>query len=428
MKKFLTVLLTVMIAFTTVAFNVLAEDEEMLEKKDPTIVNEVVITGFVDEVGKKGSKANDLKITKGIDVKPPLNYSPELKEAHLESKEYTVTFVIACKKDYKFGESVTVTINGNSADVDPGERPNEKNVSYTFTPTEKVAIPSPTLGLKYDGDPKVGVVVDDTWSKYTLTEGVVAATDAGEYSATFALKDTDTCTWSDGTTDPITVSWSIAKLDVKPKLNKENGKYTANKGETAEIQIVNYKDGMEFEYCLHDGEYSDLPVTIIDNNAYVYLAKGANHYHLRVKEAGNYTHKDHVKVEVDEKDNKGVAFVADTTAMLVGSSSAEISCTRDYYENPEAPNKDKKIDFDFLTIKIGNKVNMLEEGVDYQVEQGSTDVTFEKAYLDTLAVGEYEIGFHYKDGMHVEGKLIVNGYAPAPKKKSTYVAPKTGVQ
>ena len=53
---------------------------------------------------------------------------------------------------------------------------------------------------------------------YTLS-GDVTKTDAGQYSATVTLVDTDNTEWDDGTTSTLNLAWTIAKLKVaKPEL------------------------------------------------------------------------------------------------------------------------------------------------------------------------------------------------------------------
>ena len=75
--------------------------------------------------------------------------------------------------------------------------------SPTPTPTV-VQIPTAALNLVYTGNQQTGV---DAGEGYTLS-GTYAATDAGNYIATATL-DQD-CVWSDETTAPKEINWSIA--------------------------------------------------------------------------------------------------------------------------------------------------------------------------------------------------------------------------
>ena len=83
-------------------------------------------------------------------------------------------------------------------------------------PAENTAVkPTAKTGLKYDGEEKTGVAAG---TGYTL-EGTVKATNAGDYTATAKLNAG--YKWSDGSTDPATIEWSIAKAD-KVKVTVDN--------------------------------------------------------------------------------------------------------------------------------------------------------------------------------------------------------------
>lgn len=69
-----------------------------------------------------------------------------------------------------------------------------------------VAIPT-GLNLTYTGTEQTGVAAG---TGYTLS-GTYAATTAGDYTATATLTDATDTQWSDATTDPKTIAWSIAK-------------------------------------------------------------------------------------------------------------------------------------------------------------------------------------------------------------------------
>lgn len=58
---------------------------------------------------------------------------------------------------------------------------------------------------------------------YTVTNGCKKAT--GEYEAVITLKDTTGCQWSDGTTEPKTISWSITRGKQKPVISTGSKKY-----------------------------------------------------------------------------------------------------------------------------------------------------------------------------------------------------------
>jgi len=74
----------------------------------------------------------------------------------------------------------------------------------TFTIAAKsIGTPKPLIGLVYDGTEQTGV---PSGEGYTLT-GDFKAINAGDYTATATLEDG--CVWSDGSSDPAEVKWSI---------------------------------------------------------------------------------------------------------------------------------------------------------------------------------------------------------------------------
>ena len=64
----------------------------------------------------------------------------------------------------------------------------------------------------YDGTEKMLVVTGYDETVMTRT-GDVTATNAGNYSVTYTLKN-DSDTWEDDTTDPVTFNWVINKVTI----------------------------------------------------------------------------------------------------------------------------------------------------------------------------------------------------------------------
>lgn len=84
-----------------------------------------------------------------------------------------------------------------------------KTVDLPFSITRgRVSVPSARTGLSYTGSAQVGV---PTGANYTLS-GTYQATNAGTYSCTATLAEG--YSWSDGTTAPKTLTWSIARARV----------------------------------------------------------------------------------------------------------------------------------------------------------------------------------------------------------------------
>lgn len=74
----------------------------------------------------------------------------------------------------------------------------------------------------YDGTAQTPTVTG-FYSDFMTESGDTSETNAGSYSITFALKDTENCQWRDGTTENKTVAWSIAKAALpKPTISADN--------------------------------------------------------------------------------------------------------------------------------------------------------------------------------------------------------------
>ena len=115
------------------------------------------------------------------------------------------------------------TITISSSDGSPGTATitvsvaadsNHNATSYSITVTVAVVIPtvSGTTTFTYDGTQK-GITVSGLNTTY-VTATYLTATNAGTYTATFALRDTSYMVWTDGTTANKTVSWEIEKASI----------------------------------------------------------------------------------------------------------------------------------------------------------------------------------------------------------------------
>ena len=86
-------------------------------------------------------------------------------------------------------------------------------VTITYTVT-KLAIPKPQDAeepIVYDGTEHD---VTPTVPEYKVVDGTTKATNAGNYSVTIALADKANTEWEDGTSDDITVTWSIIPMTI----------------------------------------------------------------------------------------------------------------------------------------------------------------------------------------------------------------------
>ena len=76
----------------------------------------------------------------------------------------------------------------------------------------KLSLAKPTVSgsFTYNGSSR-SCTVSGMNSAYITQSGTTSATNAGEYTVTFALKSTSNTQWSDGTTAAVSRTWSIAK-------------------------------------------------------------------------------------------------------------------------------------------------------------------------------------------------------------------------
>ena len=105
-------------------------------------------------------------------------------------------------------------------------------------PAENIATkPAAKTGLKYDGEEKTGVKAG---TGYTL-EGTAKATNAGTYTATATLAEG--YQWSDGSTEPATIEWSIAPADkVKVTVNNKTA-YVGDEAPTPDYSVSGLLEG-----------------------------------------------------------------------------------------------------------------------------------------------------------------------------------------
>ncbi|NLT49260.1 MAG: hypothetical protein GXX92_12680, partial [Clostridiales bacterium] len=85
-----------------------------------------------------------------------------------------------------------------------------KNVTYDGLTVNKLQVVIPTVTndpLTYNGEVQSPTIATD--DAYTITDN--SKTNAGDYTATVALKDTENYEWTDGKTDNLSLAWSIGQ-------------------------------------------------------------------------------------------------------------------------------------------------------------------------------------------------------------------------
>ena len=105
----------------------------------------------------------------------------------------------------------TYSVTASLAESEKNYTAEPVKITYTVT---KLAIPKPQDAeepIVYDGKKHD---VTPTVPEYKVVDGTTKATDAGEYSFTIALTDKANTEWAGGTSDDITVTWSIIPMTI----------------------------------------------------------------------------------------------------------------------------------------------------------------------------------------------------------------------
>lgn len=90
----------------------------------------------------------------------------------------------------------------------------------------------------YSGKSQTNTVIG--YDSYVMTRsGTSAATNAGNYSVTFSLKDTNSASWSDGSVEPKVLNWEIEKAVKQYEKPYCNAEYTYN-GTTITAAFTNF--------------------------------------------------------------------------------------------------------------------------------------------------------------------------------------------
>ena len=124
---------------------------------------------------------------------------------------YTVTFTLTSETNYKWSDNTTAT----------------KSAGWSIA-AKAVTVPTLSNTSKtYNGSPQ-----SPTISSYSASEiavgGTTSATNAGNYTVTFTLKNVTNYKWSDNTTAAKSAAWSIAKAAGSMSLSKSSVSLTTS--------------------------------------------------------------------------------------------------------------------------------------------------------------------------------------------------------
>lgn len=144
------------------------------------------------------------------------------------------------------GSTDTVTFSW-SISGDALTKPTIANTNFTFNASEQAPVIS-----NFNSD--------------TMTvSGTQKATNAGDYSITYSLKDKTNTTWSDGTTDDVTLNWKINVL----KLPKVTASQTTFEYTGSTVGIADYLSNFNTNYIKLDDGYT---TTVAVSTRWAYFA------------------------------------------------------------------------------------------------------------------------------------------------------------
>lgn len=165
--------------------------------------------GYNNEATKRAGRGYYIVVSEGAVAEKPsapvsaLSYNSSEQVVVPESDYYTIEGTPSAKLPGTY--HVTVTLKEGYAWTDGTTDPVEFDWTIKALQTNK---PVAVSGLTYNGSNQNGVKAG---TGYNLA-GTYAAKDAGSYNAKVLLAEG--YEWSDGTTDPLTLTWSIAKKKV----------------------------------------------------------------------------------------------------------------------------------------------------------------------------------------------------------------------
>ena len=150
-------------------------------------------------------------ITKPTADKTAFEYDGSVKT--LSFKNYNSALMTKSGQDSASAKgSYTVTFTLNDTTNYTWEDGSTDPVTITWSiGANTVAKPTltGTTSFTYDGNAKTVTVSGYDSSTMTFS-GTISETNAGNYTAKYSLKDTNSYAWDDGTTDDVILSWSIA--------------------------------------------------------------------------------------------------------------------------------------------------------------------------------------------------------------------------
>lgn len=273
-----------------------------------------------------------------------------------ENQYYTVSGDVSKKLPGSY--KVTVTLKDGYAWKDGTTDPVEFTWNIKALQTQK---PVAVNGLAYNGKNQTGVKAG---KGYNLA-GTYTAKNVGSYKAKVLLAEG--YEWSDGTTDPLTLTWSIAKAGqaVKTKVTTKSYTFTSLKKKAASFTIGASGQGT-ISYKVVKAPSKASKYITVDKKGKVTVKKGAKigSYVVRVSAAGNSNYKAAAKdvtvkvtkltqkitAKVSGKTYKAASLKKKTATFSIGAKAK----TSVSYKVVKAPSKASK----YISVSKTGKVTL----------------------------------------------------------------------
>ena len=169
-------------------------------------------------------------------------------------------------------ETYTATVTPNEGYAWEDNTTEPKEVTWSIEPAE-VTIPTLSDTSKtYTGSEQAPTITGFDEDKMTQT-GTASATNAGEYTVTWSLKDN--YKWSDGTTEDKSATWSISPINISDDIIKFENEIVEYDGDTHSIKITGNLNNGTIKYSTDGVNYSETLPTYKDVGEYTIYYKAS---------------------------------------------------------------------------------------------------------------------------------------------------------
>lgn len=292
----------------------------------------------------------------------------------------------------------TYSVTASLAESETNYTADPVTITYTVT---KLAIPKPQDAeepIVYDGTEHD---VTPTVPEYKVVNGTTKETDAGNYSFTIALADKANTEWEGGTSDDITVTWSITPATVK--ITGEDSSKTYDGQEVDPRRLFTAPNGV-------DGQPIELTVTV-DGGKTILNAGSYTVTAVLAQGQPNYTAKQAVAKYSVSKADPTVNPTADVQGALYTSDDLyEIALNLGEQDTPGTVSWDEgqrltagKQEYKWTFVPT--------DGVNYNGATGGIKLTAEQAQLASVTVDvKPDTAYTAFDAFDPEGMVVTAHY------------------